>query len=114
MKSAANWPGGLAGSCQVSQPLPVLTPAERYWNRYFQGTPLEVIQVTSRLLSPNWRRSAGKGVAAARTTLGAPASAVGTPPTVNESMAANASAAARFKAESRTAAAGPACVLRAS
>src|SRR5712692_5109338 len=80
MKSAANWPGGLAGSCQVSQPLPVLTPAERYWNRYFQGTPLEVIQVTSRLLSPNWRRSAGKGVAAFGTTPATAACAADEPP----------------------------------
>src|SRR5713226_4958292 len=100
MKSAANWPGGLAGSCQVSQPLPVLTPAERYWNRYFQGTPLEVIQVTSRLLSPNWRRSAGRGMGAASETLWAAAWAAWALATI-VSMAANASAAARFKAESR-------------
>src|SRR5712692_286197 len=111
MKSAANWPGGLAGSCQVSQPLPVLTPAERYWNRYFQGTPLEVIQVASRLLSPNWRRSLGRGAGAACTTLGAAARATWAPPPV-ASTAANASATARFKAVGRTAAEVPACVTR--
>src|SRR6185437_13005941 len=67
MKSTANWPGGSAGSCQVGQGLAVLTPPARYWKRYRQGTPLEVIHATSRLLRPKWRRSLGRAGAAAST-----------------------------------------------
>src|SRR5207302_10675209 len=58
----ANGPVGLL---QVSRPVPVFTPPLRYWYRYPQGTPLEVIQPNSPgwLASPKLNPLGSSGVA---------------------------------------------------